>query len=612
MEFFRRELTKKEALIIIIAFVLLLISIYYWINHPIIKGAIIVKGFDNNALLFNSRDIELTKDSPSVAYKFKVKSNSELDIKYNIYIENISDINTEYINYSLEKNKIEVSSKLFSELGNHMVVDSDILSEKEENTYVLKVWINEKGLSKVQDEKYNFKLKIDGEQSNLYPFQVTVTMPKDSKTEKNFSWHTNYDSNSDIQLIKAKNIDRNNVDFSDASQLIEFKGEKLRDADLDDYVHRVKVRYLDSGSRYYYRVGDKKRNIWSNVGEFVTDDGDNHFKFLYIADPQAYLSEEKNSTYAIRKAKEIIGDAEFILNAGDLVNDSRDKEQWKKNLNFAVYGDITTINSVGNHDYNFGEKYNYSFVNNFYYDYDKQNTKSGLYYSINYGDVHITVLNTNDKFYSKLGNNQLEWLKKDLQTSSARDAKYRIVLMHRGIYTTGPHYYYHKDILPLTDQLTSVMAEGNVDLVLQGHDHVYSLTYPIDENGNIDMVNYKEIYSDEIKANVLAMDSNKFPVYFIGDSIGVKHEAQLLKENEEYVVDRHMNKNYTNLFDTYTLENYFSKFQIRSTPYNMEKVRYGVFSSIEVNDNNLIVNSYVVDNLSYKELRLYKSFALTK
>ena len=37
--------------------------------------------------------------------------------------------------------------------------------------------------------------------------------------------------------------------------------------------------------------------------------------------------------------------------------------------------------------------------------------------------------------------------------------------------------------LALRDQLQGVFAQYGVDLVLQGHDHAISRTYPIDENG---------------------------------------------------------------------------------------------------------------------------------
>lgn len=611
MAFFKRNLIGREILLVLVSCFMVIFSGYLFIKQSS-DVAILKKRLNFSSLNFTSKTIKLNKKNFSITYRFMIKNKNKLDAKYNIYFKNLDHINPKYVKCRLEKNKVESTFLSLEELNNNLVIDSDTLLNDENNEYILKIWINNSDLSKLENKDYRLKLELDGKLSNMYPYQVTVTMPEDAKTERNFSWHTSYNSNTDIQLIKAINMDKNNIIFSNNDNIVEFTGRQFKDDTLGDYVHQVKVKKLKPGNKYYYRVGDKNKGIWSDIGEFITDDGDDKFKFIYISDQQSYINEIKNTTYAIRQAKKLINDAEFIVNAGDLVNDTLDKEQWKRNLNFSVYGNITTINSVGNHDYNFGGEYRNSFVNNFYYDYPKQDTKSGAYYSIDYGNTHITILNTNDVFYSKLGNTQLEWLKKDLQSDAAKKSKYKIVLMHRGVYSTGPHYYYHQDILPLTNQLTSILAENGVDLVLQGHDHVYSLTYPIDKYGNIDSVNYAKVYSEEINSNISAMYDNKSPVYFIGDSIGLKHEAQLVYENSKYLVDSKMKKEYVNLLDTETLNNYFSKFQIRTTAYNSNYERYGIFSSIEINNDNLIVNSYVVDNNNYKEAKLYNSFALMK
>ena len=591
---------------------LVFLSYYLFVKNIDLSRLIVTKNINKNSLNFTKKEIKLSENITTVTYKFKVKNDNKFDAKYSIYFRNTNNINLKHIKYSLIKNNIKSSSLSLDSLNSDLAIDQDILSNKQKNQYILKIWIDKKYLAKIKNKKYILELDLKGKISYFYPYQVTVTMPKNSKTERNFSWHTSYNANTDIQLIKANNKNKNNLNFSNNDEVVEFTGKQFTDDTLEDYVHQVNVKNLKPGSKYYYRVGDKKKDIWSNIGEFVTDDGDNNFKFIYISDPQSYVNEVKNTTYAINKAKNLISDAEFIVNAGDLVNDTLDKEQWKKNLNFSIYGDITTINSVGNHDYNFGGEYKNSFINNFYYDYPKQDTTTGVYYSIDYGNTHITVLNTNDEFYSKLGEKQLNWLKNDLQKESTKKAKYKIVLMHRGVYSTGPHYYYHQDILPLTNQLTSVMAENDVDLVLQGHDHVYSLTYPIDKDGNISEINYKNVYSKEIGSNISAMYNNKFPVYFIGDSIGLKHEAQLVFENNEYLVDTKMKKEYKNVLNKDNLNEYFSKFDIRATPYNSNYQRYGIFSSIEVNDNNLIVNSYTIDNINFGEVKLYNSFALSK
>ena len=155
------------------------------------------------------------------------------------------------------------------------------------------------------------------------------------------------------------------------------------------------------------------------------------------------------------------------------------------------------------------------------------------------------------------------------------------------------------------------MADNKVDLVLQGHEHLYSLTYPINRDGSVSNINYKNINYSKNKS-IKAMFNNNAPIYFTTDAAGRKHHAQLIKNNEKYVADSKTLGNYNIKFDSTTLDKYFSKFQSIKSPYTSSGQRYGMFSTVEVNNNDLIINTYIVDNIKYKKAKLYNSFALTK
>ena len=594
----KRDLSKKETVIILILCLICMVGVYLLFNLKTNTDKI----NSENSILHKKT---ITLDGNSTTYKFSIENDQRIDLKYNISIKNK---NFKSLNYKLERDSNEVSNGVL--LRDSNIINIDILSSKMSFDYTLKLDTSE-DLNSLSDK--SIELEVEGVHSNYYPYQITVTMPKNPQTERNFTWHTLFkDYGNELEIVEARDLNKASIDFSNIDGVKKYKSEVLKDENSMDYLNRVKVYKLKPGTKYFYRVGDSRKNLWSPVGEFKTDNGDDNFKFIFISDSQTEVKEEKQSTYAINVAKNTVKDYEFIVNAGDFVNKSCNKKQWKNNLNFSIYGDTSFITAVGNHDWNYGCESDYSFVNNFYYDLDDQNFETGAYYSLDYGNVHITVLNTNNEYYSKLNDKQYKWLMKDLKSTNAKNAKYRIVLMHRGLYTTGPHYYYHKDIQPLTKQLTSVMADGDVDLVLQGHDHVYSLTYPLDNSGTVTSVNYKDVYSNETNKSIKSMYQNKGPVYFIGDAIGPKHEAQLVKKDNGYVVDPNMDKDYTNKLDTKTVDEYFSKFQIRNTPYNKNNERYGIFSSIEIKGNDLIVNSYAVDNINYNEVKLYNSFAISK
>jgi 3',5'-cyclic AMP phosphodiesterase CpdA len=111
----------------------------------------------------------------------------------------------------------------------------------------------------------------------------------------------------------------------------------------------------------------------------------------------------------------------------------------------------------------------------------EQELDSGVYYSYDYNDVHLTVFNTNDVEDDKLSDVRLDWMKKDIKSS---DAKWKIVVLHKAPYSNGSHYD-DSDVEGFRKQLGALLPYLGVDLVLQGHDHVYLRTDVL--NGNVVM-----------------------------------------------------------------------------------------------------------------------------
>lgn len=625
------ENNKKNKLIILILIMIILIigTSYAWFKlSKSSKTMNIIKSGKLSLILTEGNNINLTRAYPQKEseglkekpYDFKVNNNGNIVSKYTIYLDD-GDIdsgdvrmNDSYIRYHLNKNGINEVNDLLSSTGinGSRVIDVGYLAPGKSNNYELRLWIDEDADSDVMDTVFSGKIRIIAEQSdNPIPEKVTVTMPKNSKTERNFTWHVEKKNfRSDVQIIKAKNHKKNHQSFN-KSNVLEYSGNSTG-LMFNLYGHQAKATNLEPGVKYYYRVGDKELNSWSPIGEFVTDNGDNNFQFLYMADQQSSSRGAPKAIYTMQQAMKKNKNAEFILNAGDLLNNPEKKDEWSNNLNFNVYGNLTSINAAGNHDYKYSSiGISNSLKNHFYYDLDHNNTESGLYYSMDYGNTHITVLNTNSNWYGTLDKEQLEWLKSDLSSETARNATFRIILMHRGLYTTGPHYYYWKDIQSLTNQLTSILANYNVDLVFQGHDHTYALTYPISASGERQTVVNGKVYSNEIKKEIVSMKDNKAPVYFIGGTAGTKYEPMLVKENNNYIIDPTANSGAQVNLSTEEIDEYFNKFQKIETPKD-NGINLAMFSSVEINNNNLIVNSYTVNNQYYGEVKLYNSFAITK
>ena len=111
-------------------------------------------------------------------------------------------------------------------------------------------------------------------------------------------------------------------------------------------------------------------------------------------------------------------------------------------------------------------------------DYPEQDTASGVYYSFDYNNTHFMILNTNDLEDDKLSQQQIEWLRNDALSSGAQ---WKIVAIHKAVYSNGSHYD-DSDVVAIREQLSTLMPELGIDLVFQGHDHVYMRTYSLDNN----------------------------------------------------------------------------------------------------------------------------------
>lgn len=130
--------------------------------------------------------------------------------------------------------------------------------------------------------------------------------------------------------------------------------------------------------------------------------------------------------------------------------------------NHEGYEARTELETVMNHE-NIGELFKK------YYPYKYPNKKR-FYYSFDYGPVHFVILDTwsyedSSEEHQAIDNVQMKWLKNDLKASKKQ---WKIAMLHTPIWGCAAGNK------PLQDQLTPVLRDGGVHLVLQGHDHLYT------------------------------------------------------------------------------------------------------------------------------------------
>ena len=293
---------------------------------------------------------------------------------------------------------------------------------------------------------------------------VISTISEDSTTSRAFTWQTdNPNLSAKLQIVKGKDTS------FEGDQILNFEGTTtslVLDNGATVGVHKVEATGLTPGTVYQYRVGDGSKEGWSDVLTFETAPEEEDFSFIYATDSQGETQSDfelwKNT---MNKAFETFPGASFVVHAGDFVEDSGSDDAWNYFLEESTswISRIPIVPVIGNNDV-MDDKFE-RFASYFHTPDNGASklTGSETNYSFDYGSAHIAVLNTEGSIKQ-----QTEWLKEDLAST---DKEWKIVAMHRPVYG-GNTYKKIQDWAEIFDKY-------EVDLVLQGHNHEYSRSYPL-------------------------------------------------------------------------------------------------------------------------------------
>ncbi|MDD6275421.1 MAG: metallophosphoesterase family protein [Clostridia bacterium] len=407
--------------------------------------------------------------------------------------------------------------------------------------------------------------------------RVSCCFNGDSQTSRGFCWFTLDKCDSDVQVVKTADY---NGSFDNAKTYSDGSCEKIR----KQYSHKVTVSDLEPGTAYTYRVGDASADVWSKAGTFVTDDGDNEFSFITIADVQASSDENfAKASETMKGAMATCPDAEFMVNLGDFVNDNTNDEwDWYfKNFEFANMN-LTFAPVAGNHDGNITNKFNINVFQSMF-NLSNPDTNSctngvnGFYYSFDYGNAHFVVLNTNDMY--PMTQSQRNWFVNDVKKS---DADWNIVLMHRASYSEGKNIN-KPDTIIMREVLLPLFDELDIDLVYAGHDHVYYRSYQVENDKVVDDVTYvTENYNGE---EVTFAVNPRGTVHILPSTAGTKRYG--LNEDAIDPIDE------------------CAAFKMSTRDMG------GCFTTTTIDNDKLIVKSYLVDDET-QEITLIDQYAIKK
>lgn len=311
---------------------------------------------------------------------------------------------------------------------------------------------------------------------------LTLTWMQDPHTTQVITWKTDCSiNNSFLQYTEAKD----KAVFLKKALKVKANSENFT-TDLGLMrLHTVMLTDLKPGVTYLYRVGNKKE--WSEFHTFTTEaENLNSFKFLVFGDSQS--GDAKNPEYqpwmiTCQNAFRANPDARFFVNVGDLVEEGQNYAHWK-NWFAATQGVIDTISFVpvvGNHEtYVPNTRTNvqpFFWLKQFKVPQNGPKNLQSQAYSFDYGNVHFTILDSQGKEQQFLGDIlqlQKTWLENDLKNTKQ---KWKIVFFHKPIYSNSPRK--NEDV---AQAFQPILDKYQVNLVLNGHDHVVARTYPLYNN----------------------------------------------------------------------------------------------------------------------------------
>jgi hypothetical protein len=367
--------------------------------------------------------------------------------------------------------KIALNGRGTTFSGNIPASDSDYVY------YYVKVNVSNGGAAtKPYDTSETIRVAIDTGAIDSVPANIMMSVGE-TASSKMINWVTGVGVTKSVARYWEKNNKAaTQKEIAGTSAVYAVKqGFKERQA------HKAALANLKADTVYEYQVGDG--NIMSDPIEFATDSlGRGGFTFLFTADPQSveyedFMTSTNTINYALKIAQDEKTPFAFTLMAGDITQDGYKSTQWNAFFRAmdGIFAKTPLAPLVGNHDVK-GDPGGVMFRRYFNLPLNGPEYKGhtsvppvapGSVYCFEYGEAFFAVLNTeviNDSELEPFMKAQLAWLE---EQAAKTNAKWRVVFMHSGLYTSNHNPAHIKALcLETFDKL-------KIDLVLNGHDHNY-------------------------------------------------------------------------------------------------------------------------------------------
>jgi len=332
------------------------------------------------------------------------------------------------------------------------------------------------------------------------PDRIILSWSGNTATTQSVTWRTSTEVNESFaEIVEASDAPT----FHDNKKTLTANRELVESRNMIYHSFSITFTNLKPNTMYCYRVGQESN--WSEWFTFTTgNQSEEPFSFLYFGDVQNGI----NTVYPrlVRKAFLTAPQAKFAIFAGDLVDVGNHEPSWDAWFNALGFLAATyPIMAIpGNHEHDkfiLEDGSEIRPLTNLWrplFTLPENGPDSMLEtcYTFEYNGVRFVGLDSTKGAYEFRGEGKIaEWLENVLKNN---ESQWTIVFLHHPIYSAAKernHVEWRAAIKPILDKY-------RIDLVLQGHDHVYSRTGL--HTPHVDVVDL---------INVSELDSNSQTVY---------------------------------------------------------------------------------------------------
>ncbi|MHA1473912.1 MAG: purple acid phosphatase family protein [Promethearchaeota archaeon] len=355
------------------------------------------------------------------------------------------------------------------------------------------------------------------------PKGIRLNIPDDPRSNIALSWYTFSDTES--MVLYGTSSGSLNLTVNSLENV-----EKIKDT----YIHHVVLSNLDPNTTYFYKVGGSTSG-WSGEYNFTTAPERNSSSLHFIAygdnrsnrDLRRLVNRlviQNMSTYHTEPVR-------FIMNMGDLVSSGDEHELFNYFFDDCemLFQTIPILPIQGNHE--FGDLglsyYREQFVL-------PENGNDEWYWAIQNGMAFILGLDSESHGIVPYDSQNVPWIDSMLKFANNQSTVlWKFAYFHQPPFVSSSH-------MPRTDIRESwspVFDNDGVDIVFNGHCHLYERSFPVSSNGSLPT---DELYDYQNPIN---------PIYIVTGAAGKGGPIDRLVEREnDYMVKSNFTWHYVDIF----------------------------------------------------------------